>query len=158
MAEDAAAEQALACTEEGADRPHRTLDRLLLLARVEDSSSFDGGMQCSAEDATRVVTHDAGHDDMQVFGLELANGLPEAPLGVPSVLAIATLHNLLDNVLRHTAVGTRVELTVGTKQGCVRFYVRDHDPGVAEAGLPHPTRHFWYHGRSGNNRPSLTII
>ncbi|MGN2261441.1 histidine kinase dimerization/phospho-acceptor domain-containing protein, partial [Pseudomonas aeruginosa] len=37
MTEGAAAEQALAHAEEGADRLHRTLDQLLLLARVEGS-------------------------------------------------------------------------------------------------------------------------
>ncbi len=116
MTEGAAAEQALAHAEEGADRLHRTLDQLLLLARVEGSLSFDDGVQCSAEDAARVAMHDAGHGDVRMFELKLADGLSEAPLEVPSVLAIAALRNLLDNALRHTAAGTRVELAVETAQ------------------------------------------
>lgn len=112
MTEGAAAEQALAHAEEGADRLHRTLDQLLLLARVEGSLSFDDGVQCGAEDAARVAMHDAGHGDVRMFELKLADGLSEAPLEVPSVLAIAALRNLLDNALRHTAAGTRVELAV----------------------------------------------
>lgn len=115
MTEGAAAEQALAHAEEGADRLHRTLDQLLLLARVEGSLSFDDGVQCSAEDAARVAMHDAGHGDVRMFELKLADGLSEAPLEVPSVLAIAALRNLLDNALRHTAAGTRVELAVETR-------------------------------------------
>ncbi|MBF3109450.1 two-component sensor histidine kinase, partial [Pseudomonas aeruginosa] len=83
--EGAAAEQALAHAEEGADRLHRTLDQLLLLARVEGSLSFDDGVQCSAEDAARVAMHDAGHGDERMFELRLADGLSEAPLEVPSV-------------------------------------------------------------------------
>ncbi|MEM8205633.1 hypothetical protein Q4R41_19725, partial [Morganella morganii] len=106
----------------GADRLHRTLDQLLLLARVEGSLSFDDGVQCSAEDAARVAMHDAGHGDVRMFELKLADGLSEAPLEVPSVLAIAALRNLLDNALRHTAAGTRVELAVETAQGCARFH------------------------------------
>ncbi len=102
MTEGAAAEQALAHAEEGADRLHRTLDQLLLLARVEGSLSFDDGVQCGAEDAARVAMHDAGHGDVRMFELKLADGLSEAPLEVPSVLAIAALRNLLDNALRHT--------------------------------------------------------
>lgn len=83
MTEGAAAEQALAHAEEGADRLHRTLDQLLLLARVEGSLSFDDGVQCSAEDAARVAMHDAGHGDVRMFELKLADGLSEAPLEVP---------------------------------------------------------------------------
>lgn len=77
MTEGAAAEQALAHAEEGADRLHRTLDQLLLLARVEGSLSFDDGVQCSAEDAARVAMHDAGHGDVRMFELKLADGLSE---------------------------------------------------------------------------------
>ncbi|HCF4206729.1 TPA: sensor histidine kinase N-terminal domain-containing protein [Pseudomonas aeruginosa] len=158
MTEGAAAEQALAHAEEGADRLHRTLDQLLLLARVEGSLSFDDGVQCSAEDAARVAMHDAGHGDVRMFELKLADGLSEAPLEVPSVLAIAALRNLLDNALRHTAAGTRVELAVETAQGCARFHVRDHGPGIAEADLPHLTRRFWRHGKSGGSGLGLAIV
>lgn len=158
MTEGAAAEQALAHAEEGADRLHRTLDQLLLLARVEGSLSFDDGVQCSAEDAARVAMHDAGHGDERMFELRLADGLSEAPLEVPSVLAIAALRNLLDNALRHTAAGTRVELAVETEQGCARFHVRDHGPGIAEADLPHLTRRFWRHGKSGGSGLGLAIV
>ena len=158
MTEGAAAEQALAHAEEGADRLHRTLDQLLLLARVEGSLSFDDGVQCSAEDAARVAMHDAGHGDVRMFELKLADGLSEAPLEVPSVLAIAALRNLLDNALRHTAAGTRVELAVETAQGCARFHVRDHGPGIAETDLPHLTRRFWRHGKSGGSGLGLAIV
>ncbi|MBS7712853.1 two-component sensor histidine kinase, partial [Vibrio cholerae] len=49
MTEGAARDQSLAHAEEGADRLHRTLEQLLLLARVEGSLSFDDGLQSSAE-------------------------------------------------------------------------------------------------------------
>jgi signal transduction histidine kinase len=49
MTEGSARDQSLARAEEGADRLHRTLEQLLLLARVEGSLSFDDGVQCSAE-------------------------------------------------------------------------------------------------------------
>ncbi|WP_049313111.1 ATP-binding protein, partial [Pseudomonas aeruginosa] len=106
----------------------------------------------------RVAMHDAGHGDVRMFELKLADGLSEAPLEVPSVLAIAALRNLLDNALRHTAAGTRVELAVETAQGCARFHVRDHGPGIAEADLPHLTRRFWRHGKSGGSGLGLAIV
>ena len=102
--------------------------------------------------------HDAGHGDVRMFELKLADGLSEAPLEVPSVLAIAALRNLLDNALRHTAAGTRVELAVETAQGCARFHVRDHGPGIAETDLPHLTRRFWRHGKSGGSGLGLAIV
>ncbi|CRQ89216.1 Sensor protein QseC [Pseudomonas aeruginosa] len=132
MTEGAAAEQALAHAEEGADRLHRTLDQLLLLARVEGSLSFDDGVQCSAEDAARVAMHDAGHGDVRMFELKLADGLSEAPLEVPSVLAIAALRNLLDNALRFTADGGEIRIRLGDR----RLSVENQGPAIPPERLP----------------------
>ncbi|EQL40376.1 hypothetical protein M770_16845 [Pseudomonas aeruginosa VRFPA03] len=45
-----------------------------------------------------------------------------------------------------------------TAQGCARFHVRDHGPGIAEADLPHLTRRFWRHGKSGGSGLGLAIV
>ena len=74
-----------------------------------------------------VAMHDAGHGDERMFEARLADGLSEAPLEVPSVLAIAALRNLLDNALRHRRRHPG-GLAVETEQGCARFHVRDHGP------------------------------
>lgn len=158
MTEGAAAEQALAHAEEGADRLHRTLDQLLLLARVEGSLSFDDGVQCSAEDAARVAMHDAGHGDVRMFELKLADGLSEAPLEVPSVLAIAALRNLLENAQRHTTPGSAVTLTLQPEAERVRFEVRDQGPGIAAEHLEHLTRRFWRHAASSGSGLGLAIV
>ena len=54
---------ALAHAEEGADRLHRTLEQLLLLARVEGSLSFDDGLQSSAEQVARLARLELGEDE-----------------------------------------------------------------------------------------------
>ena len=45
-----------------------------------------------------------------------------------------------------------------TAQGCARFHVRDHGPGIAETDLPHLTRRFWRHGKSGGSGLGLAIV
>lgn len=63
MTEGAAAAQALANAEAGADRLQRTLEQLLLLARVEGSLDFDDGLQCSAAEVARLAIQDANGGD-----------------------------------------------------------------------------------------------
>ena len=46
----------------------------------------------------------------------------------------------------------------GNRAGCARFHVRDHGPGIAEADLPHLTRRFWRHGKSGGSGLGLAIV
>lgn len=81
---------------------HRTLEQLLLLARVEGSLSFDDGVQCSAEQVAKLAIQDAAGGERQRIKLHVPNVLSAAPLQMPAVLSIAALRNLLDNALRHT--------------------------------------------------------
>ena len=65
MTDGNARDQSLARAEEGADRMHRTLEQLLLLARVEGSLSFDDGVQCNAEQVAKLAIQDAASGDRQ---------------------------------------------------------------------------------------------
>ena len=71
MTEGAARDQSLAHAEEGADRLHRTLEQLLLLARVEGSLSFDDGLQSSAEEVARLAQAGFVHRDLHYNNLLL---------------------------------------------------------------------------------------
>ena len=53
------------------------------------------------------------------------------------------LQNLVDNALRHTAEGGRVELTVQAKGATVQVHVRDNGQGIAAADLPHIFERYW---------------
>ncbi|MEW6311553.1 MAG: ATP-binding protein [Pseudomonadota bacterium] len=158
MTEGAAAERALANAEAGADRLQRTLEQLLLLARVEGSLDFDDGQQCSAAEVARLAIEDAAGAEQASIELQLAPGLPDTPLAMPPVLAIAALRNLLDNALRHTAAGTTVSLCVEPADGQVRFRVCDRGPGIAAEHLAHLTRRFWRHANSAGSGLGLAIV
>lgn len=80
------------------------------------------------------------------------------PVSLEGLLRVHVHVRPMFNALRHTAAGTRVELAVETAQGCARFHVRDHGPGIAETDLPHLTRRFWRHGKSGGSGLGLAIV
>lgn len=158
MTDGKAREQSLAHAEAGADRLHRTLEQLLLLARVEGSLSFDDGVQCSAEQVARLAIHDAASDAAERVTLSQPADLPTTPLEVPSVLAIAALRNLLDNALRHAPAETQLELAVRMEGRQVCFVVRDHGPGISPDTLQHMTQRFWRNGNSNGCGLGLAIV
>ena len=158
MTEGAARDQSLARAEEGADRLHRTLEQLLLLARVEGSLSFDDGVQCNAEQVARLAIQDASSGDRARIRLQLPASYSQAPLQMPSVLAIAALRNLLDNALRHTPDDAPVELSLETIGNRLRFQVRDHGPGIAADDLQHLTQRFWRNSTSNGCGLGLAIV
>ncbi|UMZ10129.1 sensor histidine kinase N-terminal domain-containing protein [Pseudomonas sp. MPFS] len=158
MTEGTAHDQALARAEEGADRMHRTLEQLLLLARVEGSLSFDDGVQCTAEQVARLAIQDAVVGARQRVQLNLEPTAAGAAVDMPSTLAIAALRNLLDNALRHTPEECPVELNLELVAGRVRFQVRDHGPGIPEADLQHLTQRFWRDSQSSGCGLGLAIV
>jgi two-component system OmpR family sensor kinase len=136
---------------------HRTLEQLLMLARVEGSLSFEDGVQCSAEQVARQAVQDAGGGDNRRIVLRLPEEATQIYLGMPAPLAVAALRNLLDNALRHGGESA-VELEVQMTDGQVGFMVRDHGPGIAEADLQHLTERFWRNGQSGGCGLGLAIV
>lgn len=149
-------EQALEHAEQGADRLHRTLEQLLLLARVEGSLSFDDGVQCSADQVARQAIQDTGNDRRIV--LNAPPRAAQAMLDMPGALAVAALRNLLDNALRHSHGEAPVELEVQVEEARVGFLVRDHGPGIAEQDLHHLTQRFWRNGQSEGSGLGLAIV
>lgn len=158
MTQGTTRDTALAHAEEGADRMHRTLEQLLLLARVEGSLSFDDGVLCDAEKVARLAIHDAAHGNEQSIELIIGDQVSTAPVEMPAVLAIAALRNLLDNALRHTAANTRVQLTLQTVAGHAHFLVRDHGAGIPEPDMDKLTQRFWRNGKSPGAGLGLAIV
>ncbi len=158
MTDGGARETALEHAEAGADRLHRTLEQLLLLARVEGSLSFDDGCACTAGQAARTAVQDASADDRHRIVLNVPPEVADVRLHMPSALAVAALRNLLDNALRHSPASTAVELTVSDKGAQVSFLVRDHGAGIAAADLPNLTQRFWRSPHSGGCGLGLAIV
>ena len=153
MTEGAAAEQALANAEQGADRLQRTLEQLLLLARLEGQLPLEDDEPLSAREVAELAIHDVSPAPV---ALQLTEPLTSTPLAMPTVLAITALRNLLENAVRHTPPGTRVELWVAEDAGRVRFTVRDHGAGVPDTHLSRLTQRFWSQGNG--NGLGLAIV
>jgi signal transduction histidine kinase len=158
MTDGSVREQALENAELGADRLHRTLEQLLLLARVEGSLSFDDGVQCTAEQVARLAIEDASHGDRERIDLQIPQRLSGACLEMPSALAIAALRNLLDNALRHSPVTTAVVLRLRADAGQALFEVEDQGPGIAPADLQQLTQRFWRSGPQAGCGLGLAIV
>ena len=153
MTDGAAAERALANAEQGADRLQRTLEQLLLLARLEGQLPLEDDEPLSAREIALLAIQDVGP---AAIALQLAEPLTDSPLAMPTVLAITALRNLLENAVRHTPPDTRVELWVAEDTGRVCFTVRDHGPGVPDTHLPRLTQRFWSQGKG--NGLGLAIV
>ncbi|HTO20054.1 MAG TPA: ATP-binding protein [Pseudomonas sp.] len=153
MTDGAAAEQALANAEQGADRLQRTLEQLLLLARLEGQLPLEDDEPLSAREVAELAIHDVSPAPV---ALQLTEPLTSTPLAMPTVLAITALRNLLENAVRHTPPGTRVELWVAEDTGRVRFTVRDHGAGVPDTHLSRLTQRFWSQGNG--NGLGLAIV
>lgn len=158
LTDGSAREQALEHAEQGADRLHRTLEQLLMLARVEGRLGFDDGVPCTAEQVARQAMQDAGDGEGERVRLCLCEDAARADLDMPAPLAVTALRNLLDNALRHAGNETPVELEVKIEREQACFRVRDHGPGIADEDLAHLTERFWRHGRSGGCGLGLAIV
>ncbi len=78
-------------------------------------------------------------------GIELVLSLPEEPVEVDcdqSRIEMA-LSNLLQNALKFTPSGGRVELRAGVEEDLVRYAVIDNGPGIPEEDLAHIFERFY---------------
>lgn len=159
MTEGDTARRALAQAEIGTDRLHRTLEQLLMLARVEGQVSFDDGLRCSALEVAQQAIADASQQAGPPIELHAGENLPRAPLAMPPALAIAALRNLLDNARRHTRDGTAVHLTLEPLgEGKVRFAVQDQGPSIAPEQVERFTERFWRSSDGDGSGLGLSIV
>jgi signal transduction histidine kinase len=151
-------EQALAYAEQGADRLHRTLEQLLVLARVEGSLSFDDGGVSTVLEVVRHAVEDAMH--AQPGRVEVVSeGIPlDQQLEAPAVLAILALRNLLENAMRHTRADTTVTLALHTANDCLVARVIDQGPGISAELIPRLTERFWRMDGKGGSGLGLAIV
>ncbi|NKQ10000.1 ATP-binding protein [Pseudomonas sp. SST3] len=159
MTDGDTAKRALAQAEIGTDRLHRTLEQLLMLARVEGRVSFDDGLRCTAIDVAQLAITDASQQAGPAIDMHAADNLSRRVLAMPPALAIAALRNLLDNARRHTPDGTAVRLTLephGERK--VRFSVQDHGPGIPPEMIERFTERFWRSTEGDGSGLGLSIV
>jgi signal transduction histidine kinase len=133
------------------DEAQRLLDifsALLRIAQVEGSSSRPGFGDVDLTAVAETVA-DAYRPDAEEAGHALTTTIKEGVVvnGDKELLTQA-LANLVENALRHTPPGTRIDVRLeGSPETGAHLSVEDDGPGVAEADLPHLTDRF-YRGES----------
>lgn len=111
-----------------ADRLARLVNQLLILGRL-DAGIKATEQVCELDELARELCQDMGPSAIQ-SGIDLSlHALPAPVCGDEEVLRIL-LRNLLDNALRYTPTGGRVEVSVDSVDGRVRLLVADNGPGV----------------------------
>ncbi len=159
--------EALANAQRGVVRLHRTLEQLLLLARLEGAANPDAPMQVDALHAARQAIDDAsagplrgGAVNMAQTGalsgprVELQASASTARLAVPESLLVSALRNLLDNALRHSPQPGSVVLRIERLAGQVVFCVLDEGPGMPPAELAQAAQRFWRRSGGGADNDS----
>ncbi len=105
----------------------RTFDALLQLAEIE-GSPLPEEMVDLTDVAVRVS--EALRPDIEDSGRTLEALMDAATVKGDTDLVAQALVNLLENALRHTPAGTRIELRVEENGGAPRLRVRDNGPGI----------------------------
>lgn len=162
-----AAADALDYAEQGIVRLNRTLDQLLLLARVEGRKPWLEET-CDAVSVAESAVEDTGYPER----VKLPDEWPRAQLLMPHELAVTALRNVLDNALRHGPPATPVWLdarwvdnkAADAAPGApgeaaeLAFCVRDEGAGLTPHGLTRLTRRFWRDSRAGGSGLGLAIV
>jgi signal transduction histidine kinase len=105
----------------------RTFDALLQLADIEGGSRPEGLVDLT-EVADRVS--EALRPDIEESGRTLAVTIEAVKVRGDTDLVVQALANLMENALRHTPAGARIELRVEEHGGAPRLVVRDDGPGI----------------------------
>jgi signal transduction histidine kinase len=105
----------------------RTFDALLQLAEIEGGPRPEGAVDL-ADVAGRVS--EALRPDIEDSGRTLEALMDAVTVKGDTDLVAQALVNLLENALRHTPAGTRIELRVEENGGTPRLRVRDNGPGI----------------------------
>ena len=124
--DDASRNEALDALVEGAERAARLIEQMLTLARLESGQTAAAERVELREVVRAAMAELAGGALEKGIELELADGAPVELQGHRALLAVLA-RNLVDNAVRYTQPGGRVEVAVNP--GPV-LQVRDNGPGV----------------------------
>ncbi|NOG31657.1 two-component sensor histidine kinase [Halomonas sp. TBZ9] len=153
-----AAAASLAHAEQGVVRLSRTLDQLLMLARVEGRLRFDDGEESHVADVATCAMADSRVPDATRF--VVPGQWPGAVLAMPRELAITALRNLLDNALCHGPKDQPIDVDARWIEGekAVAFQVRDRGEGLSEQTLEQLPQRFWRASKEQGSGLGLAIV
>lgn len=140
---------ALQHADEGVLRMQRSLEQLLLLARLEAQAPELAGT-CDAQEAALQAVAEIEGSRARSGAVRIHGTCVRRTVAVPEAFVISGLRNLLENAFRACAEGGQVELEVGTETGgMVRFRVLDRGIGMTEEECAEAVRRFWRRGKPG---------
>jgi two-component system sensor histidine kinase QseC len=148
--------QALAQAEAGVNRLQRTIEQLLILARLDGPLPFDDHDRGSANDIARSAIAQVAPASQSRVVIE-QQGIDGA-LAMPSGLAVTALRNLLDNALRYSPPGSQVLLRIEPADGHILFRVEDGGSGMSDEDIVRATERFWRKGRGHGCGLGLSIV
>ena len=131
--DDASRNEALDALADGAERAARLIEQMLTLARLEAGQTGAAAARFELREVTRAAMAElAGAALAKRIELELVDGPAVEAEGHAELIGVMA-RNLVDNAVRYTQPGGRVEVAV---QPGPRLEVRDNGPGVAAHELP----------------------
>ena len=117
----------------GVDRAAHLVQQLLDMARLAPEAGSRAPAPVALDDLARtVVIAFSSQADAAEIDLGLGASVPVRVLGQPDALRVL-LDNLVDNALRYTPAGGRVDVEVGEAAGWARLTVADNGPGIPPA-------------------------
>lgn len=148
---------ALSTIERQMTRLSRIVQDLLLLARADvgqlQPRCEDFYLEDLLDDVASSARALAARRSVQI----LLGPAPDLQLHADAQLLAQLLVNLLDNAIRVSAPGQRVEVLSGTSEGSLQIRVRDHGPGIPAEQLPHIFERFFSTRRQDGTGLGLAI-
>jgi two-component system OmpR family sensor kinase len=124
---------AVAALAGGIERAIALVEQLLVLAREEDALAARPSEAVELEALAReTVSELLPRAQAKQQDLGLADGEPVTVRAVPDALRLA-LRNLVDNAIKYTPAGGRVDIAMGRDGAAAWLAVEDSGPGIPEA-------------------------
>ena len=125
-----AAGERLASLRQGIRRARALLDQLLTLARVQEAPPVDV-TQVSVRDVFRRVIEDLhSHAAAKAIDIGVISE-QDARIAIAELDLMTLVRNLVDNAIKYTPTGGRVDLSVGAGDDGIVLRVSDSGPGIA---------------------------
>ena len=149
---------ALVQAEKATDRLQRTLDQLLLLARVEGDGQLAESTHLPVAEINNMALSDVQHLARQHQVTLRCNDGVDEKIHASAILLSAALRNLLENAIRHAPENSVVTLSVNLDKQQLCWTVEDDGPGVSEKLLTELTRRFVHGHHSDGSGLGLAIV
>lgn len=128
--DDKARESSAAILVAGIDRATRLVEQLLTLARSEPDAAYRKFESVRLDELVLdVVAHHAEMAHSKRIDLGVSEAEPLSVFGDSESLRIL-LRNLMNNAIRHTPQGGRIDASVLARNGCTVIEVADSGPGI----------------------------